>query len=319
MKKIALLLFSLLTSQSCRFENEKGELIFFKANPSEGFNYPYFLFIPEGMRGEEELALIVEPNNSGFADDDFEKHVEKAGRTASLDFYLGNYVARKLKYPLLVPVFPRSKSEWRIYSHAYDRDIAIQKNNPLERIDLQLLSMVNDAEARLRERGYKTRGQILLTGFSASGSFVNRFTAIHPEKILATAAGGINGLLIIPLDKLKEKTLDFPLGTNDFQTLFGKPFDSAAFISTPQYYYMGESDSNDAIPYEDGYDINERNLVFELLGKEMHSERWNSCINIYQRMNVNARFKTYDGIGHENSNEIKQDIYLFFSEQLNPR
>ncbi len=60
-----------------------------------GFNYPYFLFIPEGTALHEKSVLIVEPNNSGFADDDLTKHIEKAERTATKDFYIGNYVAKK--------------------------------------------------------------------------------------------------------------------------------------------------------------------------------------------------------------------------------
>jgi|GEM_PF-6285344 len=48
------------------------------------------------MSAENEQVLIMEPNNSGFADDDLQKHTEKAQRTASREFYTENYVARKL-------------------------------------------------------------------------------------------------------------------------------------------------------------------------------------------------------------------------------
>ena len=310
------ILFLLLLLQSCFFESSKGELLFTEADPDEGFNYPYFLYVPEGVSAEDELVLIVEPNNSGFADDDLNKHKEKAGRIATLDYYVGNYVARKLKYPLLVPVFPRSKSDWKIYSHAFDRDVALLKNNPLERIDLQLIAMVLDASNRLEAIGYNVHEQVLMTGFSASGSFVNRFTAVHPEKVLAVAAGGTNGLLILPTATLEGEILNFPLGTGDFPELFGKQFDSISFINTPQYYYMGELDNNDAIPYEDAYDLNERGLVFDLLGEEMMPTRWQNCIIIYQNKKTQAQFTIYDGIGHENTNEIKEDVLIFFNQHL---
>jgi hypothetical protein len=316
MKKAIWLIVTLLSLQSCLSESERGEIVLKEASPSKGFNYPYFLYIPEGASLEKKLVLIVEPNNSGFVDDDLDKHIEKAKRTATLDFYFGNYVAQKLKYPLLVPVFPRAESEWKIYTHALDRDVMLQKDNPLERIDLQLLAMVKDAENQLAQSGYTAHDKFFMIGFSASGSFTNRFTLIHPDKIQASAAGGVNGLLMLPTEEFDGKPLDYPLGTGDFQNLFRIPFDSISFSRTPQFYFMGELDQNDAIPYEDGYDINERKLVFELLGKEMQPTRWNSCMDIYKKKNVNARFKTYEGIGHEHPEKIKDEILEFFKGTL---
>ncbi len=301
---------------SCKNGVKNGELIFTEARPESGFNFPYFLFIPDDMNHEEELVLIVEPNNSGFVSDDLEKHIEKAKRTASLEFYTGNYVARKLKYPLLVPVFPRPETDWKIYTHAFDRDVVRQKGNDLERIDLQLLAMVEDAKKKLAEKGFRLNEKFLMTGFSASGTFVNRFTAVHLDKILAAAAGGLNGLLILPLEKLENEPLNFPLGVNDFQDLFGKPFNTEAFKNTPQFLYMGELDDNDAIPYEDGYDLDERELVFNLLGKEMQPTRWQKCREIYERENVNSTVKTFPGMGHEQPEAVKNEIVEFFKNYI---
>jgi len=316
--KLALrLLFPFFLLQSCFHGTGSGTLLLTESNPDGGFNYSYFLFMPDGIPNDKELTLIVEPGNSGFADDDYDSHLEKGRRTASMDFYIGNYVARKLDCPLLVPVFPRPASEWKIYTHLFDRDVAIQKNNSLERIDLQLLAMVEDAQNRLRDKGYRIREQILMTGFSASGSFVNRFTAVHPRKVIATAAGGTSGLLICPVDTLKGYPLGFPLGTGDFQALFGRQFDAVSFSRTPQYYYFGELDTNDAIPYEDGYDQIESHLVSDLLGKEIHPTRWNNCIEIYLENNIKAQFKTYENTGHKVTDDIREDVLRFFREQLN--
>lgn len=302
---------------SCNNGVKNSKLIYTEAQPENGFNFPYFLFIPDKISAENELVLIVEPNNSGFADDDLQKHVEKAQRTAGKEFYTGNYVARKLEYPLLVPVFPRTRANWKIYTHAFDRDVARQKDNELERIDLQLLAMAEDAHKKLAEKGFRLHDKFLMTGFSASGTFVNRFTAVHPEKVLATAAGGLNGLLILPLEELKNKLLNFPLGVNDFQDLFGKPFNAETFKNTPQFLFMGELDNNDAIPYEDGYDLDERQLVFELLGEEMQPTRWQKCREIYDQENVNATIKTYPGIGHEQPEAVKDEIVEFFKNHIN--
>ncbi len=314
-KRLTLIVPLSLMLQACTSGSHKEQLIFVNADPDEAFNYPYYLFIPDEIPDGDETVLIVEPNNTGIADDDYEKHKDKARRIASRDFYPGNFVARKLNYPLLVPVFPRKSSEWKIYTHAFDRDVALQKDNPLERIDLQLLAMIRDATVRLGKLGVKINEKVIMTGFSASGSFVNRFTAIHPERIMAVAAGGTNGLLILPIDSMKGKPIPFPLGIGDVFDLFGQHFDSCAFNRTPQYYYIGELDTNDAVPYEDGYDQSERQLVWELLGEEMQPTRWNECIKIYREKKVNAQFRTYKGVGHEITDEIRADLVNFFKQQ----
>ena len=316
MKQLLILFITLLSLQSCTKKSINGELIFAEANPSEGFNFPYFLFIPQGTSVEKELILIVEPNNSGFADDDFERHIEKAKRTASHDFYIGNFVARELKIPLLVPVFPRAKNEWKIYTHALDSDVIAQKDNSLERIDLQLLAMVTDAKTKLADSGYSVRDKFFMTGFSASGTFANRFTIIHPEKIQAVAAGGLNGLLMLPIGKWKGENLNYPIGTGNFELVFGKPFDSISFAQTPQFYFMGALDDNDAIPYEDGYSENERKLIYKLFGQEMMPTRWENCKQIYTLENIQSFIKTYPNMGHEQAAQVKSEVVEFFKESI---
>lgn len=311
MNKIFPLFFILIALSACH-NNKPGDLHFVKANPENGFNYPYFLFLPDDISTGKELFLIIEPNNSGFADDDLKKHIEKAERTASKDFYLGNYVAQKLKYPLLVPVFPRSKTNWKIYTHALDRDVMRQKNNQLERIDLQLLEMFKDAKSRLNVLDINTSEQFLMTGFSASGTFSNRFTLLHPNKVRAVAAGGLNGLLALPIDSIGNKKLNYPLGTNNFKDSLNQEFQKKAFLNTPQFYFMGGLDENDAIPYDDAFDDDERVLIYELLGKEMLPTRWETCIDIYKNEGVDASVKTYKNMGHEHTDKVKDEVAAFF-------
>ncbi|PWD97827.1 alpha/beta hydrolase family protein [Marinilabilia rubra] len=310
MKKILFL--GLVFLSACFQKGPDGKLIFTEANSQKGFNFPFFLFIPDEMPTEKTAVLIVEPNNSGFADDDFQRHIEKAERIASRDFYMGNFLAGELDCPLLVPVFPRRKSTWRIYSHALDRDVMLQKGNDLERIDLQLINMIDDARSTLKDMGCRVDDQVFLTGFSASGSFVNRFAAIHPELVKGVAGGGVNGLLILPEDSVEGEALNFPLGVNDFDSLFNKPFALDAFAKTPQFLFMGQLDDNDAIPYEDGYNIKERKQVFRLLGEEMQPKRWEACDSIYQSHNINARIRTFENVGHEQPDNVKEEVLSFF-------
>lgn len=312
---MALLSFVLLTMTACSYKDD-GVLIVAEAVPSRGYNYPYFLYLPAEMDMKNPVFIIAEGNNSGFANDDFQEHKDKAKRTASLDYYLGNYVSRELNYPLLVPVFPRTRSEWKIYSHSLDRDAVLLKNHEMERIDLQLLAMLADATGKLDSMGYKVHDQILMTGFSASGTFANRFTAIHPDKVYAMAAGGVNGLLFLPTPQLDSTSLIYPVGTSDFDQIFGKPFDLEAYKNTPQFLFMGQQDDNDAIPYDDGYDKEERNIIYQVLGQKMQPDRWTRCMELYMNFNVQAEINTYPQTGHEHPESIKNDIVGFFRKHL---
>ncbi|TBW29978.1 alpha/beta hydrolase [Gramella sp. KN1008] len=293
-----------------------GELLLVEPGTDNDFEFPYYLFIPEGTPEDRDTFVIIEPNNSGFADDDIEKHMDKAGRTASRDFYLGNYLSKELKYPLVVPVFPRSRTHWQIYTHALDRDVMQQKDNELERIDKQLISMYIDAKSRLQNKNISTRDRFLLTGFSASGTFANRFTLLHPDKVYAVAAGGLNGLLMLPVDSLDHEALEYPIGVADLDEFRDEGFQEELFQKTPQFYFMGELDENDAIPYDDAFSEHEREQIYKILGENMMPDRWDKSREFYTRANINARFKTYNEIGHEQPEVIKKDILEFFKENI---
>lgn len=310
-----LILLSSIFLLSCK-KDLGGEVTLVENNPSKGFNYPYYLFTPDDLSEDMVKYLVVEPNNSGMVTDDFQEHIDRARSNATRDFYLGNYTARKLGYPLMVPVFPRAQSTSQMYTHSLDRDVMLQKRNELERIDLQLLAMVEDAKLRLQQKGISIAPEFLMTGFSASGSFANRFTLIHPTSVKAVAAGGLNGILMLPFSEEKEQPLTYPAGTKDFEQLFGKSFDATAFKNTPQFYFMGEQDDNDALPYSDAYDEPERRAIESVLGEEMLLGRWQMAKELYAREGVEANVKMYREIGHEHPEKVKLEIVEFFENAI---
>lgn len=295
----------------------KGELHFVEPTNIDKFNFPYYLFVPQKVSNENMTFIVVEPNNTGFTDDDLQKHIEKAERMATKEFYIGRYIAGEFNYPLLVPIFPRGKTNWEVYTHALDRDAMLQEANKIERIDLQLIAMIEDARALLKTQSIVTNEKILLTGFSASGTFANRFTLLHPEKVFAVAAGGLNGLLMLPKDSLNGHELNYPIGTNDFDVINGGEFQLNLFKMVPQLYFMGELDKNDAVPYSDAYSEAERETIYGLIGsKEMLPKRWDFCKTVYQQNGINAHIKTYNDVGHEQPINVKMDVVNFFKTEL---
>jgi len=48
----------------------------------------------------------------------------------------------------------------------------------------------------------------------------------------------------------------------------------------------------------------------------MLPERWTRCQQMYDSLNVNANILTYQDVGHEHPEEIKQEIVQFFREAV---
>lgn len=293
----------------------KSRLLRFEADSSRGFNFPYLVFLPAGMSLGDSLPLLVEPNNSGFVNDTLAVHERAARRLASVSS-VGNHVAKTLGIPLLVPIFPRSATDWIIYTHALDRDVALLKQGSLARLDRQLLAMIDDARKQLTQHAIRLRERVLLNGFSASGTFVNRLALIHPERVAGVACGGINALAILPVTTWQQTPLPYPLGLHDFAALFGKAPNLTRYRQIPQLLYMGALDDNDAVRYDDAYSEAERAAIHSVLGQVMLPNRWRTCEAIYQANGIQATFRTYPGIGHRTDEKLNGEVAVFFKNVI---
>lgn len=310
MNKLATAILGLLLIIANSCNNPHGEIILQEPDVQKGFNFPYLLFLPEQTDKSQKLTLIVEPNNTGYVSDDFDDHVEGARQIIDNFGHFGKFLADSLKYPLLVPIFPRSEKDWKTYTHALDRDAMETKEEAIERIDLQLISMVEDAKTVLAKMGYSVHDKIIMTGFSASATFSNRFTFLHPEKIQLCIAGGLNSMLILPIQELNGTPLKYPLGTHDFHKILKDSLDLISLRQVPQFLFMGATDDNDAVLYDDAYDSDERDIIFNNFGKDMPS-RWIFCGKVYQNALNRATIKTYDKTGHTISDDIRRDVLEF--------
>lgn len=283
------------------------------ADPAAGFNFPYVLRTPADGRVPERPYLIVESNNTG-ADDDFEHHLAGA-ESFALGQGIGPTVARELAMPLLVPVYPRSRQEWWIYTHALDRDSMMLGVEPRHRLDLQLLNMVGDARRRLKERDVVVRERFVLVGFSASGTFSNRFAFLHPDKLAAVVSGAVNSFPMLPVASVDGERFPYPLGVADLEQITGRGFQMEAWRKLPQLIFMGAIDDNDAVKFDDAYSEEERKAIFAFVGEEM-SARWQAAQLIYSRAQPNVTFTTYGGVGHWTDGRIMRDILNFTSTMM---
>lgn len=266
------------------------------ADPAAGFHSGYYLYVPSVPRRDAtgQATLLVQTNNSGRTSDDPAVHARDAWWTG----FERKAIAEELGVPLLVPAFPRTARDWRVYTHALDRDTLATRKPALARLDLQLIAMIDDARAALAAEGLPVAPKVLLQGFSASGMFANRFTALHPRRVRAVAAGSPGGWPIAPLTNFDRKALPYPAGVADLQALTGQPFDANAFARVPQYLYLGEADDNDSLDFEDGWDAPVATRVKRLFGATPVA-RWKRAELLYRRAGTRARFELVPGVGHD--------------------
>lgn len=268
------------------------------ANSDAGFNYPYYLYLPETT--QEEPPMLVEPNNSGFPSDDLKEH-RSVVKERLADGLGPQLYSKALMVPLLVPVFPRPAGDIApigTYTHALDEDSLEIEGTDIDRVDLQLVNMIEHAQKILEDLSYPVADDVLMNGFSASGNFVNRFAALHPNKVRSLSAGGINGTPILPLERAKGHELDYPIGIADIEEVTGDPFDLTRWRSVSQFLYLGGEDDNDTIPYDDAWSERHQQVAVDVYGEDMQEDRMPYSESVYNEADANATFRLYDGVGH---------------------
>jgi pimeloyl-ACP methyl ester carboxylesterase len=259
------------------------------ASPSAGFHADYFLYLSPGARTRaargEPVTLLVQPNNLGTTSDDPAVHRKDAWWTG-----FGRYgLADELEVALLVPTFVRPAEDWRIYTHALDRDVLTTDRSDLARLDLQLLAMIDDASIRLGAWGINSDRKVLIQGNSASGMFANRFAALHPGRVKAVAAGLPGGWPIAPLDTIGGEALPYPGGVADLEALIGRPFDREAWRAVPQLLVMGDQDDNDGLDFGDGWEEEASDRIDRHFGHTPLA-RWPHAERVYREAGANAAY-----------------------------
>jgi len=284
-----------------------------EARASEGFNFPYYLFIPSGIDKNKQIHMLVEPNNSGMVSDDLGVHRAKA--LALVKRSHANRMARRLGVPLLVPTFPRPRPEthsWA-YTHALDIDTLEIEDGKLRRVDLQLTAMIKHAQELLRINGFAVNNRVFMHGFSASAKFCNRYSYLHPEMVKAAAAGGVNGLPTLPVREWNGYELPFPIGLAGMERFASKPFDEEAFTQVAHFIYMGSSDRNDTLFSPEAWRAEEAAIIRKALPAEkMMPDRWGISRKIYRQQKLPAQLVTYNGVGHSIKSQMLDDVIDFF-------
>lgn len=313
MLKFLFLIFTLISIESINANTTDfkitslGHLIKVEASQENGFNFPFFLYIP--ITNIKKQNLLIVPNNTGSSITNLDEQIDLTQRQALVEAS----IAVKTSSVLLVPIFPRPNIDPPIYTHSLSRSTLLVKDGPLARIDLQLIKMSEAAKKLLKEK-YKIslRKKFFLSGFSASAMFVNRFAFLHPTLVAGVAIGAPGGWPLAPLKSFNEKLLTYPVGISDVEEITNEKIDFQNLKQVPFFFYLGEKDENDSVIFRDSYTKENEDLVFSSFGKKP-VERWAIAEKIYKDAGLNAKFKLYKDLGHETSAGTRTDVIEFFN------
>jgi dienelactone hydrolase len=273
---------------------------------SSGFSWPYLLFVPQQVRSPH---LLVIPNNTDFSTE----NLDFLRASVSCEVARNAALASRLGTAMLIPLFPRpsiATEEENLYLHALSRASLETTVAAWVRVDLQLLAMIRHARARLQAQGVKAGAKVLLSGFSASGSFVNRFAFLHPQEVQAVASGSPGGWPLAPTVVFGGEPLPYPVGIADLEQLVGRPWDLKAAKRVRWFFFLGDSDENDAVRYRDSFSKANEELIFRRFGSKPVA-RWKIAERLYAERGLNARFALYPGAGHEVTPAMRADVEKF--------
>lgn len=310
---VCLLLSTILLSLVAPLKGQSFEVLKIDADTAKGFSWPYFLAVP--VQPARPIFLLVEPNNTGTVSDD--QNVHETSARNLINSRVSDAGLVRLGCPILIPVFPRPLTNWTMYTQALDRDTLLTKVPGLVRIDLQFIAMIDDARGRLAARGLFADSRVLMWGYSASGTFTNRFCLLHPDRVKVAIYGG-NTFPVLPVAEYAGQRLRYPIGVADLQELTGSPFDLEGFRRLPMEIFRGEEDTNDEVAYSDGYDAEDRTLINSLFGGPPPLLRYPAIEGLYRSVQANTRFVIDAGVGHAYGSMYAEMLRLFDVSRADP-
>src|SRR5438105_14647428 len=126
--------------------------------------------------------------------------------------------------------------------------------------------MLEDAASALAGQGTNVSRRILIPGLSASGSFASRFAMLHPDRVLAVAAGSPGGWPIVPVAKDGGSALPYPVGIDDLKSLAGTTPALSSLRRVAWFFFLGDRDTNDSVPYRDSFSKADESLISQRFG-----------------------------------------------------
>ncbi|MEJ2038047.1 MAG: hypothetical protein P8X55_03835 [Desulfosarcinaceae bacterium] len=218
----------------------KGEIIENAADNNTA--YTWYYYIPTTLAKGEKAYIVI--NSIQY---DCDKNLNDEETYSNIDGIKS--LAESHKYILLFASIPKYCSggadEYTLHFPDYVFD-ANTIDEIFYRPDLKVIAMIDLLRAELANSGYTVDQKVFAFGYSIGGHFSNRFSLLQPNRVKAFAAGGLSGLITLPITSYSNEDFYWYFGVSNFDALAGDTFNYSAYESIPQYYFWGE---NDLSPY----------------------------------------------------------------------
>lgn len=276
---------------------------FMVPNINKGFSIPSIIAVPRISNINNQI--MVESNN--LESDNLESVIAQASQTG---IRLANLTKDK-PCPIVIPLIP-SERDKPYFQQLSKECLELPSTDKNYRMDEQVSQIISNAKGLLKEEyGIEAKDKIFLNGYSSSGVFAQRFALLHPKLIETTCIGGASGSIPLPL-----KIIGYPIGIEDYETLFCKIFDMAAYASIKFRYYVGELETinkSDSRFDEDNMPASMHDMSYfdrsvpsevgkkqrELLGRNLF-DRANKTISILRKMGIDISHTIMIGRTHNN-------------------
>jgi len=174
------------------------------------------------------------------------------------------------------------------------------ENDFWERPDLEYIKVIDALTESMTTEGFDVHKKVFMTGFSNGGAQSNIFPILHPEYVEATAPGAVS-LFTVPSDDF-----NWPMGIANIDEIEGIEFDVDEYRNVEHFIFGGGDDENDHVKtFDNGVEY-----------KEMYGEHLFDRIpvhaDILSDLGLDVEYKVYEGIGHDDSDEMYKDIFEFF-------
>lgn len=324
--------------------NENIQSFVVEANPEQGFNIPYFIYLPSTTYQNENeydpAHLLLEGLNYGITTNDIESSLLENLARGETPHVVGE-ITEALFIPKIVPYLPKTcflmeteTGSEKGHFHALDSTVihmdahidALEEcrftpddelllgRDYLEKlmdIDAQIFAMVEDAQTRLNASGWHLEETIFVAGFSASGGFADAFTSMYPSKVQAMFAGGLF-IPTIPAPSYQGLDLPYQIGVNDHGIIAGDAFDLEAFNQVAKIYYMGELETIDAVAAPDVYTDEHREIIYDLYGTQSINSRWYNAQDVFFEVGGEGIFLTDKNEAHYTSSTVVDYVIQTF-------
>lgn len=329
---------------------ENPKAIYMPADPSKGFNFPYYIWLPSQYKYDNPIStkkkfLIVDTANFGFRGPQ-DQLLIKADEAMNNGWVNAIDHARQFGYPMMMPVFARSGvsvnqesyGNTSLYEHALDRasvyvkELTTSDSNASFNIksyesegydyklyydlDEQLVAMFDDAITQLNKSGYGLEDRVILDGYSASGTLTDRLSYLQPEAVAMVISGATLDDAMLPMTSLKGETINYPIGLGDYTAITGKTFNMETHNSVAKLLYMGKDDTNNTVGYSDCY-FEEGNNQMKRLFTNNVLTRAQEIMAIYGDTGAHGMLILDAGIKHSSSQSMNDYVIEFIKSNAN--